>query len=89
MLPNSGIANDSGLDQQVMSRSQDSIQVRRVPLTEGKLASQGVERNSPGYPAVGSGYFEQPVQAPGRRGRQAGVRGARERNRVPRTEIGT
>jgi hypothetical protein len=61
MLPNSGIANDSGLDQQVMRRSQDSIQVRGVPLTEGKLASQGFERNSPGHPAVGPGHFQQSI----------------------------
>jgi hypothetical protein len=66
MLPNHGITNDSRPDQQVVRRLQNPVKVRRVPLTQRKLASQRVERNSPCDPAVGSGHFQQPIKSSGR-----------------------
>ncbi|HSY82751.1 MAG TPA: hypothetical protein VK807_13360 [Gemmatimonadaceae bacterium] len=57
MLPNHGITYDSRPDQQVVRRLQNPVEVGGVPLTQRKLSSEGVERNSPCDPAVGSGHL--------------------------------
>ena len=64
-----------------MGRLEDSLQMGRISLRERQLLAESVERDAPGEDAPGPGDLDQPVQAPGDRGRQGQV--ARHAQRTP------
>src|SRR5581483_10546211 len=64
VLPDCGIAQQPGGDEHLVRRLQHPLQVRRIPLRQGKLLSELSECYPPGEISFLPGDLEEPVEAP-------------------------
>ena len=62
ILPNGGVADKTGGEQDLMCRLQNTLQVGGEALGEGELFGDAVETNAPCDVPLLAGDLEQPVQ---------------------------
>jgi hypothetical protein len=71
LLTNDGLANHSGLAEQVVSWLEDSLKVGRIPLCEWELLAQPVQGYPPCEDVAGPRQLDEAVEAPrNRRGKR-------------------
>lgn len=65
ILPNGRVPDKTSREQNLVSRLEDTLEVRGKTLGEGELFGNAVEANAPGDMTLLAGDFEQSVEAAG------------------------
>lgn len=87
LLTNDGLADHSGLLQQLVGGLKHTLEMRRIPLVERKLLAKPVERHPPGEHVSGPGQLDEAVKPPGHGRREREISADGQHDDVPRREV--